>query len=169
MSGRFLGKYDGRKGAWLKAGKRFALLVAAIFILFRFVLGVGWVSGVSMQPTYRDGTMVVHFRLAKSYRVGDVASVKMPSGEYYIKRVVAVAGDTVELIDGRVYVNGVAETGAYVNGETLPQGEGVSYPLTVPNGRIFVLGDNRVDSVDSRSFGAVAISQTRGKILFSIG
>ena len=100
---------------------------------------------------------------------GNVVSVRIPSGEYYIKRVVAVGGDEVDLRDGVLYINGQPEEGSYVRGVTKPESGSVTYPFTVAEGDYFVLGDNREESVDSRSFGTVSGSQIRGVIRFSIG
>lgn len=169
MAYRFLHKYDARKGAWLKAGERFALLFLAVFLIFRFLIGISWVSGRSMEPALHDGTVVVYLRTARHYSAGDIVSVKMAYGEYYVKRVAAREGDTVEIRDGVLYINGAPEDGTWASGITEPESEAVTYPLRIAPGRLFVLGDNREDSVDSRSFGEVAQSQIRGKILFHIG
>lgn len=169
MSRRFMGKYDGKKGQWLKNAKQFALLFLVVFLIFRFLIGVSVVSGESMYPTLDDGTVVIYLRPVHSYRVGEIVSVRMAYGEYYIKRVVAVAGDTVDLVDGVAYINGEPESGDWVYGATEDQQSAVTYPLTVPEGKVFVMGDNREGSVDSRTFGCISASQTRGRILFHIG
>lgn len=157
-------KFDEKKGGWLKAAKIFAVIFAVTFLVFRFVIGVSWVSGVSMEPTLTDGTGVVFSRLTRQYQAGDIVCVRMAYGEYYIKRVAAVAGDVVELADGTALVNGSSIGG----GETLPQSSQVVYPLTIPEGRYFLLGDNRGESIDSRTFGPVAKSQILGKVIFTL-
>ena len=157
-------KFDSRKLLWLRLAKEFAVVALAAFLVFRFLLGVSFVSGHSMEPTLRDGQAVVYNRLQRQYSVGDIVSFRMPSGEYIIKRVVAVAGDTVDIRDGKLFVNGEEEQGDYWQGETLPQDESVEYPLTLREGQFFALGDNREVSVDSRTIGPVSESQSRGKI-----
>ena len=153
------------KLAWFKAAREFAIIFVILFLIFRFIIGVSWVDGDSMYPTLHSGQAVVYNRLADDYGRGDIISVKMPGGQYYIKRIAAVAGDTVDLIDGTLYVNGTAEIlSRPVN--TDPQSALVEYPLTLEEGQIFVLGDNRTVSVDSRTFGAIALSQTRGRVFF---
>ena len=164
---RFLAKYDGKKGEWLHDAKFFVIAVVIIFLLLRFVIGISWVDGTSMSPTLEDGSMVVYTRLGNSYETGDIVSIKMPSGKYFIKRIVAVAGDTVDLKDGQLYVNGAPETGDYVYGSTEPEEGFAGYPYTLSEGQVFALGDNREESTDSRSFGPMAVSQIRGKILFA--
>ncbi len=151
---RFLGKYDGLKYGWLQDAKKFILL------LFHNVIGFSIVKGGSMEPTLYEGDVVLYTRLNPQYRRGDVISVRIPSGEYYVKRIIAVAGDTVDLREGEVY--GPEETRA-------AEGGIVRYPYTVQEGQIFVMGDNRVSSMDSRSFGAVGTRQIKGKIWFRAG
>ena len=165
MSRKHFGKYDDRKLDWLKLLELFAVILIVAFLFFRFVMGISRVSGESMSPTYRNGQLVFYNRLAHNYEVGDVVSVKLPSGEYLIKRIIATAGDEIDLQDGVVYINGEAETGAWVTGLTQPASQKVSYPLQIPSNAVFVLGDNREVSIDSRTYGTIEISQIRGKIL----
>ena len=162
---RFLHKFDSQKIWWLHFIKYALLAVVAVVLVFTLVIGVSRVSGQSMLPTLQDGSAVVYLRLTQNYAVGDVVSVHMSNGERYIKRVVAVAGDTVDLRDGVLYVNGAAEAVSYAHGETNPQSDAVSYPLTLRQGQVFLLGDNRPVSVDSRTFGAVNVSQIQGRVL----
>lgn len=159
-------KYDDRKLEWLRAGKEFALFILAAVILFRFIIGVSLVSGNSMFPTLKNGQPVVYNRLVRDYKKGDIISVRMPSGEYLIKRIIAVSGDTLDIHAGKVYVNGDEENAGYVNGMTAPQDEKITYPFILDEGRIFVMGDNREASVDSRSIGPLSETQIRGKIIF---
>lgn len=167
MAYRMFRKYDDRKGRWLKEAKFYVAAVLVILALLRFCVGFSRVSGHSMEPTLPSGTMVVYSRLHKNYARGDVVSVHMATGEYYIKRVAAVAGDEVNIAEGCLYVNGVKEAGGWASGLTEPQSAAVTYPLTVPEGKYFLVGDNREVSIDSRTFGPVSQSQTRGKIFYA--
>lgn len=166
---RWFRKYDGLKYGWLKDGKKFLLLLVLVFLLFRFVIGVSFVKGNSMESTLHSGEMVLYTRLHSICERGDVVSVKIPSGEYYVKRIIAVEGDTIDIRDGQVYINGQLLEEPYIDGETLPQNGRVKYPFTVGNEQIFVMGDNRKDSMDSRSFGVVGERQIKGKIRFHAG
>lgn len=165
-SGRILRKYDGKKQEWLRTGVQFAVLLVIVFILFRWVVGFSMVDGVSMSPTLEDRDIVFYTRIVPKLTPGDVVSVKMPSGEYYVKRVVAVAGDTVDLHDGSLFVNGQEVVTEQAVGKTYPEDGNVQYPYQVEDGKVFVLGDNREASVDSRTFGAVVMKQVKGKLLF---
>lgn len=165
MQKRVLSKYDGKKYGWFFQMKELLLMVILAVLVFRFVIGVSRVVGSSMYPELEEGDIVLYTRLGSDYAYGDIVFVKMPSGEQFVKRVVALGGDTVDIRDGRLYVNDKEEAAGYVNGETAAA-EGITYPYTVEEGRIFVLGDNRAVSADSRSFGAVSKRQVKGKLVW---
>lgn len=164
-------KYDGKKLEWLRTFKFFLFAAVILFLLFRFVIGLSAVSGDSMQNTLFNGDFVLYNRLKFSYERGDVVSVRDPVGDYYVKRVVAVAGDTVDLKDGKLYVNGEVETGDYFLGETIPEvaESHVSYPYTVSDGCVFVLGDNRPGSTDSRLWGERNLREVKGLLFLRFG
>lgn len=167
---RVLKKYDGLKYGWLKDAKKFIALLALLLVVFRLVIGFSFVKGDSMLPTLQEGNLVLYTRINPHYQRGDVVSVRIPSGEYYVKRIIALEGDTVELRDGKVYVNEEPLEEPYTAGETWAQTAGiVRYPYTVQEGQIFVMGDNRTVSMDSRNFGAVGERQIKGKIRFCVG
>ena len=101
---------------------------------------------------------------------GDIVTFQDPEipGRVLIKRCIAVGGQTVDLVDGRVVVDGVALDEPYTRGlpsEPLKTALGVevSYPYTVPAGHLWVMGDNRTNSNDSRYFGAVARSSVTAR------
>lgn len=146
-----------------------AVLALVAYLLFHFVFGIAFVEGNSMYPTLKNGQAVFYNRIAHSYEKGDVVSVRMPSGKFYVKRIVATAGDTVDLREGMLYVNGEPAEEDYVSGNTEAEEGNVRYPLTVEDGKYFILGDNRENSNDSRSFGAIIEERIIGKIIFEFG
>lgn len=164
-----LEKYNYRKLGWLHDSLKFIGLFAALFVLFRFVIGFSVVDGESMYPTLRDGEFIVYNRMATDYEIGDIVCLWVPSGHYYIKRVAAVAGDEVDINGGLVYINGQEIYETYVSGKTAPEQGAVIYPYTVGKNDVFVMGDNREVSIDSRSFGEVNKLQIRGKVVFHFG
>ena len=91
------------------------------------------------------------------------------NGDYYVKRVIAAAGDTIEIKDGNVYLNEEILDEPYIQGRTFVQEGAVRYPLTLEEDQLFVMGDNREASMDSRTFGAVGKRQIKGKILLQGG
>ncbi len=157
------------------AGMAVAVLIV-LFVISRTLIGFSFVSGMSMYPTYSSGQLVFYSRIDKIYNVGDVIAMNYLDGDadgsFYIKRIVAAAGDKVEIKNGALYVNG--ELSEYGTGETVAATSGnVTYPLTVPENSFFVAGDNRglnpdtggLYSIDSRTFGPVSAAQIIG-VLF---
>lgn len=137
------------------------LLLAAVFVL---VLGVTLVHDADMEPTYREGRPVLFLRLGGVKR-GDVAVLRVDVRGTVLRRVVAVPGDTVELRDGTVFVNGLAERGNYSITRTDPVPGGPGYPLILRADEYFVLGDRRETALDSRSFGLVTMRNILGRVL----
>ncbi len=163
------GKYDGSANARLMFVRGMFIVAIVLVLIFRFVIGTSTVSGQSMDPTLKNGQRVFFYRLLSVYRPGDIVSFRMPSGEHYVKRVVAVEGDIVTLSEEGLYVNGQLLDEPYAKGKTERQEETVIYPYTVGKDAYFCVGDNREHSIDSRSFGAIVKYQIRGKILGDYG
>ncbi len=165
---RVLEKYNGLKRGWLHDSIFFIVLFVVIFCVFRFCIGIATVGGDSMNPTLTDGEMVIYNRMVRQYQPGDIISMRVPSGDYYVKRVIATGGDVVDLRDGVVYVNGSAVDPDYGYGVTEEETGAVIYPYTVREGNVFVMGDNRMSSMDSRTFGEVNLRQIRGRLWLEI-
>lgn len=147
----------------------FAAITAVIFLAFHSIWGIGTVDGQSMYPTLHDGDRAVYYRLEKDLAKGDVVVLDRQEDGIFIKRVAAVAGDTVSIQDGRLYVNGRECVIRSAVGETTIPENGVEYPLRLGDKEVFVIGDNRENSEDSRHFGAVKAGEIKGKVLFYFG
>ena len=125
------------------------------------------VESISMQPTLYEGNFVLVNRVA--YRVGEVGRRDVvifrfplnPDKEPYIKRVIGLPGDEIKVADGYVYINGVAMQETYIKSSPNYNGSWV-----VPEGNIFVLGDNRNNSSDSHNWGFVPVENIIGKAEF---
>ena len=150
----------------------FEAIIAAFFVItlvFTFIFRVFSVDGPSMKPTLQDGDKVVVSTMGYKAQKGDVVVLSSTEGlkKPIIKRVVAVAGDTVDInfTTGVVTVNGIEE---HYTDELTTQQFDVAFPLTVPEGTVFVLGDYRGVSLDSRStqVGCVDERLIVGKVLF---
>ena len=142
-----------------------AILEAAAILLLLFVfLWPVKVEGVSMYPSINDEDRVAICRFAAKagiYGRGDL--VVFDDDDYtenMIKRVIAVGGDTLHITDGNVYVNGELLNEEYAEGYT----EGDVY-MVIPEGSVFVMGDNREKSIDSRFFGTVSTDDIYGRVL----
>lgn len=151
-------------------------LVAAVLIItlvFTFAVRMMGVSGPSMIPTLQDGDrlIVINAALCGTYRVGDIVIARKESFDEkpIVKRVIATGGQTVDIdFDlGRVYVDGALLEEEYINDLTYLE-EGTEFPLTVPEGSVFLMGDNRNHSSDSRDerLGPVDERLIIGKAVF---
>jgi len=150
------------------------LAVILFFGLRMFLFRVAHVSGFSMAPTLSDGDRVILNRAAVVFgtpRAGDIVAFPYPNNpsEYYIKRVIGVPGDIVDLINGSFYVNGEPLRDAFSYDEIWSTGN-VVFPVTVEEGRVFVLGDNRNSSKDSRytTVGTISNSDILGRVLVRV-
>jgi len=167
------------------------ILALVIFVLVRSVVLNFKVDGHSMDYSFDNGEMLLvnrnaYFNLGTSKitgwlpfwndddylfhgpRRGDVIVFNPPianNDKPFIKRVIGLPGDTVETRNGTVYVNGVALDEPYISDRPSLCNNGTSdcAPVTVPEGQIFVMGDNRTNSEDSRYFGTVPIKNVIGK------
>jgi signal peptidase I len=142
-----------------------AILIAVLINLF--LAQPTRVHGQSMEPSlHTDQRLVVEkvsYRLHGPRR-GDVVVFSVPqSEELLIKRVIGLPGETVEIRGGQVYVDGTPLDEPYLTQET----RGRFGPVTVPPLHVFVLGDNRSFSNDSRAFGVVPIENVLGRAWFS--
>jgi signal peptidase I len=154
------------------------LVVAFSAILLRPVLFASYiVDGKSMEPTLHDGNLLmvnkVIYNVAEADRF-DVIVFHANKQEDYVKRVIGLPGDQIEYKNDKLYINGTymeeeflesyvsaSNVRPFTDDFTL---EEVTGATTVPEGELFVMGDNRQDSLDSRSFGFVSTEQLVGKV-----
>ena len=146
------------------------IVIAAllVYVLFGVVLGIAVVRGDSMMPTFSKGSLCLFIRIDTAYSRGDAVIFTDSEGASAVKRVVAVGGDTVDIKDGKLFVNGEEENRITTAGVTEAYEDGVSFPLTVERDKVFVLGDNRDGAVDSRVFGCIGTDIITGRILAEI-
>ena len=156
-------RYDREHLGLIRRIRFFIVLALALAALFLFVFGVALVQDADMEPAYREGQPVFFLRLGKIGR-GDVAVLRIDVRGTVLRRVVGVPGDTVDVHDGIVYVNGLAERGSYSITRTDAVPGGTAYPLILRQGEYFVLGDRRETALDSRSFGVVTTDNLLGRL-----
>lgn len=158
---------------WVQSLVGSVLIVVAIFT---FVIRMMGVDGHSMLNTLQHGDrlLVVNSMLYHDYKYGDIVILRKNGvfdDDPIVKRVIAVEGQTVDIdfAEGIVYVDGEALEEDYIREPTYTA-EGTEFPLTVPEGSIFVMGDNRNGSSDSRDYrlGTVDTRYVIGKAAFLI-
>ncbi|MCQ2564133.1 MAG: signal peptidase I [Mogibacterium sp.] len=143
---------------------KFVVIAVILVIVLGYVFGLTRNLSLNMQPAFQDGDLIVFYRIKHNYGAGDTVVIRY-EGKNLTERVIAVAGDTVDITSSGLMVNGSYVQEPQVIGETTAYEEGVSFPLTVGSDEIFVLGDNRMYAVDSRIFGCVAKDAVKGRII----
>ncbi|WP_368042860.1 signal peptidase I [uncultured Ruminococcus sp.] len=145
------------------------IVVAAIAVLVSMLfLPVLRVTGTSMTPTLQNDELVV-CRKRGTFQSGDIIAFYF-NNKILLKRVIGVAGDIIDIDDsGTVYVNGEALEEPYLNEKALGECD-IELPYQVPDERVFVMGDHRSTSVDSRStaVGCVAEEAVVGKVILRV-
>jgi signal peptidase I len=145
-------------------------VVCLVLLGLRFVAEPMRVSSDSMKPTYSKGDEILVQKFGAHVRDparGDIVVVRSPvSGDLVIKRVVGFGGQTVEIADGVLKVDGHAVPEPYIDRAEV----GGTYfgPLRVPADTVFLLGDQRFGSVDSRSFGPVPVDSVVGRVVLRV-
>ena len=133
------------------------------WLLFTQVFLITQAHGQNMFPSVKDGDLIIAFRLQKEYVKGDIV-VCTVDGQQYVGRIAANQGDNINMSEsGSLTVNGTTQGGEIIY-PTYAR-EPLSYPFHVPDGSVFLLGDYRTASEDSRDFGPVSYDQVQGKVI----
>ncbi|MBS4173844.1 signal peptidase I [Bacillus sp. FJAT-49736] len=159
--------------SWIKSIV-FAAIIVFVCRYFIFVPSI--VVGQSMMPNLQDGNRIIVSKLSKIKRFDEIVFHAPDANEDYVKRVIGLPGDTVEMKNDILYINGKAYDEPYLNQykKALPPMQKLTGDFslqdsptnskTVPKGYFFVLGDNREISKDSRMFGFIRQSSVIGKV-----
>lgn len=160
--------------------RRFGGLVGTVVFVFvlvwflsTFVYRAYEIPSGSMEETIETGDMVFAEKVSYYFRepaAGDIVTFEDPlvPGRILIKRCIATEGQTVELVDGQVVVDGAPLDEPYTDGKpSEPLSSDIEYPYTVPDGCVWVMGDNRTNSQDSRYFGAIPVDTVTGHAVFT--
>nr|WP_275552264.1 signal peptidase I [Anaerotignum lactatifermentans] len=170
----FSGKNKGRRSRiqvqeTIKEWGQVILRAAVVLLILFYFCWPVRILGSSMEPTYSDGNILCFSRITSmtgNYHRGDVVVF-----DYYaegerqtvLKRIIAMGGDTIQILTDGVYVNGEQLEEPYILGETT----GIA-DMTVPEGTVFVMGDHRDTSFDSRNMGVISMEDLKGKVIFSL-
>lgn len=154
------------KRAFISTLSVLAVIAAVAVLVSTLFLPVIQVSGNSMEPTLSDGDVLVLLK-SKHYERSQLCCISWQN-KMLLKRIIGLPGDVVSIdTEGNVSVNGVLLDEPYVSDKTLGECD-VTFPCQVPEGKVFVLGDHRSTSIDSRSseIGCVDQDQIVGFVLF---
>ncbi len=145
--------------------------VVTVVFVFTFLFRIVGVNGPSMKPTVQPEDRLIISHLFYQPEVGDIVVINHESFDMpIIKRIIAMEGDTVEILpdEGKVLINGQEIQEPYINELTKKTNPRITYPLTVPEGQVFVMGDNRMHSSDSRDVGCIDVNQIVGRAILRI-
>lgn len=155
-------KKEGKE--WLKA-----TVIAIVLLIFirAFFITSYVVEGGSMFPTLEDGNKLIVNKFI--YRISDLERfdvIVFHANKHadYVKRVIGLPGDTVEYKNEQLYINGELYKEPYLGTYGLDENATGDFKVYVPEGKLFVLGDNRKNSLDSRDFGFIDIDSVVGKV-----
>lgn len=166
-------KKDDRAGPSLKGDAlllvfKIAFCCIFLFVVFTMIFGLEVAKDESMRPSIREGDIILYFRMHKDYMAKDLVVVE-EGDETYVRRVIATAGDEVGMNEDGILINGYHQQEDEIYTETEAMVDGIDYPLTISEGQVFVMGDDRPISRDSRLYGPVDIkTATKGKVLIAI-
>ena len=155
---------------WMEA---IVYALVAVVLVFTFLFRIVGVDGESMTPTLQDEDRLIVTHLFYDPQPGDIIVTTQPSAvnRPLIKRIIAVEGQTVDINfdTGEVTVDGVTQIEPYIKEPTYNKGD-IDFPITVEKGKVFVMGDNRNDSLDSRfsQVGQIDERYILGKAVFRI-
>lgn len=137
-----------------------------IVALFSFVFGVNRVNDLGMLPNVSPGDMLLYYRLARHYKVGEVVTFNY-KGQVRAARIVALPKDTVTIDESGFKVNGASQYEPKIYKETKALEAGIKFPVQLKDDEYFILGDNRDKTTDSRIFGPIKLQEIKGKV-FSV-
>lgn len=142
---------------------RIIVLTLAAYVIFTKVFLITQNNGLGMFPAMKDGDLIIGFRLQQEYSKNDVVVYEV-DGRQMVGRVIAIETDVVTLDgSGTLLVNGTVQSGEILY-PTYAK-EGLEYPYRIQENQIFVLGDYRTNTEDSRDYGSISLDDVEGKVI----
>lgn len=137
---------------FLKDTIKYILFVVIVLVIALYVIGLQQVVGDSMEPTLKNGDILIINKLSKEYKRGDIITFLYGDIKYLVKRVIGLPGEYVEIKENNIYINGeVIEDYVDATGMKDFDLKNLGYDK-IPEGYYFVIGDNRGNSLDSRNY-----------------
>lgn len=162
-------KNTGKKSVLMEWGLSLVIAIILAMVIKTFLFEPTRIKGTSMNMTLQDDDRVIVNKIGLKFRAlqrGDIIVMKFDEKHDYIKRVIGVPGENVQIIDGKVYINGKVLDEPYIYGDFTESINGFEWKLK--EDEYFVMGDNRKPggSTDSRVFGPVNINRIKGVASF---
>jgi len=153
---------------FIKDMLKYFICIIIIFIIALYVVGLQQIVGNSMEPTLKNGDVIVINKLSDNYKRGDIVSLYHDDTKYIIKRIIGLPGESVEIKDSKIYINGKVIKD-YIENTNM-----INFSLSklgydkIPEDMYFVMGDNRNYSFDSRMIGLIPKEDIVGKKVIRI-
>ena len=164
-----------KKHIFIEVALYIVMLITCIYIVPHYVVQRTIVDGQSMTNTLQDGDNLIVNKLAYRFGTPDRTDIVVlyPYGrevpdEYYVKRIIALPGETIKIIDSNVYIDGDIIDEPYIKEAVINEPGLAAEAITLGDTEYFVMGDNRNGSGDSRDFGPVDIDDIDGKAFLRI-
>ena len=158
-------------------------IITILIVIKVFIFDITYISGQSMSPTIEDGDSLLLKKYEsvlnnEEYNRGDIVVFESPLDKeekpflkkMFVKRVIGLPGDKINISEGKVFVNNESIEEVYIKNNSFTDSLYYGDNYIVPEGEIFVIGDNRGPggSNDSRSFGSISLESIKGKAVFRI-
>ena len=141
----------------------YIVIVIVVVLIRSFIATPVRVDGDSMNKTFKNGDILILYKLSKIKRFDVIVLHETDDDEKIIKRVIGMPGDTVAIKDGEIYINDKKIEDKYAYGMTSDYDR-----ITLKSDEYFTLGDNRLISKDSRYFGPIKEKEIKGKVVFRL-
>lgn len=141
----------------------YIVIVIVVVLIRSFIATPVRVDGDSMNKTFKNGDILILYKLSKIKRFDVIVLHETDDDEKIIKRVIGMPGDTVAIKDGEIYINDKKIEDKYAYGMTSDYDR-----ITLKSDEYFILGDNRLISKDSRYFGPIKEKEIKGKVVFRL-
>lgn len=146
---------------------KLCIFLSLLVISFTMIFGITRSNDNSMSPAYKNGDLAIFYRLQKDYQATDTVVVKK-GDKTQIRRIIAKEGDTVDITEEGLKINGYLQQEQDIYRETLPYVDGIKFPIILGKDEYFVLGDNRPNAEDSRMYGTVTKKEIKGIVMTMI-